>query len=262
MQEMSEDRAIHASCYYLPQKFNQWDEISTLIPSYDPPCKDALGLVLLLSKENYEKLGAFDEFYQFWGIEDRDLEHRLRESGIKSYWLDLNKCLLYHQWHPIQNNLTFSFMPEGYWEEAELYFAGNLNYLIRNNSVLWGEVVSKLTRPALKLLDHQKQATLTLEISKHKSVSLIALDIANSFASIKCDESLCLVLDDHNFSQTYQTTVNFINKVLAKLKVRIKFMPVRNKAKDMFWLFYKNNKHLIQDFAISSDEKYLFIIKK
>lgn len=262
MEHVGENSAVHASCYYLPPNFKRWNDLSKLNTTFGAPCKDALGLLLLLSKENYVKVGGFDEYYQFWGVEDRDLEHRLIKSGIKTKWLDLTKCILYHQWHPIHNNKTFSFMPIGYWEDAELYYGGNIKNVVRNLDDSWGHVVARESRPALNLLDKVIAPTSIIKIENSLGAGDVAVKIAESFTSAESGEAICLELNYNKPSWFYQLTINFLNRVLSRFKLGFQLSPNRNHGKDIFWQFYKNNKSSIDDYAISTNEQFYYFIKK
>lgn len=262
MKEADENSALHSTCYYLPKHFRKWSKISSLTHSFKQSLPNALGLMLLLAKENYEKIGGFDEFYQFWGAEDRDIEHRLNMSGVKTKWLNSSEAILYHQWHPVNNNHTFSFLPVGFWEDVEMHFGKHYANPDRNSIEGWGVVTERNERPALDLMEKTSTATHTYSSSKKSTAADIGRDIAKLFYGLKAGESLCLVSGFSHPQQMILYIVNLLNRASGMLGIGYQLLPERDQLKDAFWLFYRNNKADTTDYAITTDEKYYYLIRK
>jgi len=262
IKQAGDNIALHAGCFYLPKNFNKWSRLSSLTPTFKQSIPEALGLVLCLTQENYEKVSGFDEFYQFWGVEDRDIEHRLNFSGIETKWLDHSESRLYHQWHPINNNLTFSFLPVGFWEEMEMYFGKNFKHPIRNLIDGWGEVTERNQRPALDLLENTGTATVTFSASKGWPTAYICRKIAETFYSLTAGDSLRIVGDFSHPWKGVLYTVNLLNILSGRLGLGYHISPKRNLLKDAFWLFYRNNMADVRDYAVSEDEKDYYLVRK
>jgi hypothetical protein len=58
---------------------------------------EATGLTLFPVKK-LKEVNGFDEFFHFWGAEDTDMHHRLRNHGMKVQYYD-QEVLILHQWH-------------------------------------------------------------------------------------------------------------------------------------------------------------------
>ena len=88
------------TCYYLPKGYNfifdNWSVIS--LKQYRNSGK-APGL-LIVSKIHFLEINGYDEYYQQWGIEDDDMVKRLKALGVLQIYLDENKYISLHQWHP------------------------------------------------------------------------------------------------------------------------------------------------------------------
>lgn len=257
----NENCALHAFCYFLPKGFKNWGEVSKLDHSFKQSNTSALGL-LLLSKNNHEKIGAFDEFYQFWGLEDHDLEHRLNNYGIKTKWLDSSKSKLYHQWHPLNNNSIFSFLPFGYWEEVKLHFGKNFSSPKRSITKQWGKITFRAQRPALDLVERTRAPSLIFSEPSNGALANLVQEIAKSFYGLTAGESLCLenmFIPPHSFTLYI---VNFFNRVARKLGIEYRLITRRDSLRDAFWLFHRNNSEDIGDYAATVDGKFYYLIKK
>jgi len=253
--------ALHAFCYFLPKRFKKWGRISSLRHTFKQSNTSALGL-LLLSKENHEKIGAFDEYYQFWGIEDQDLEHRLNSSGINTKWLDCSESRLYHQWHPVNNNTMFSYLPFGYWEDAKMYFGKNFANQKRNTIKPWGRITFRDQRPALDLLEGIKYPTQTFSVPPKQTFANIAQNIAKSFYGMTAGDTLCLKTTFKPAHGLVLGIINFMNKAATKIGIDHQLITKRDLLRDAFWFFYRENEEEIIDYAITTDEKCYYMIKK
>jgi glycosyltransferase involved in cell wall biosynthesis len=262
LSQVSRNKVIHSLCYYLPKSFNKWNDIEKHKSSYGKGCKDALGLLQVLSKNNYDKLHGLDEFYKFWGVEDRDLHYRLLDSGIKTVWLNLETCPVYHQWHPVQNHLTPDFMPAGFWEKAQFYFQENRGILKRNNEN-WGKIYRKSDRPALMLLEE--------DINNHKEILLggtkeqCLISLVQEFNSIKSGDALIVRYSDFKTpSNLVANCVSTLNIILRKLKLYYKVLPYPQIKKMSLLNFLEHKKERIIDYFIEQKEQQTMclIVKK
>lgn len=106
------------------------------------------GAINIIEKSKLIEINSFDEYYCYWGVEDRDLRDRLTKIGVTESFLP-NQVFALHQWHPVTSNFYTSGFPLQWWEDMNLYFYRNKNNLIRNDKN-WGYLYSKEDRTALK----------------------------------------------------------------------------------------------------------------
>lgn len=95
-----------------------------------------------------EAIGGYDQFYNFGGVEDRDMASRLQKKGINEHWLKLGQAPLYHQWHPIVTNEKEGFFPDKWWDDMNIYFQLNIDRIKRNDDN-WGKFIYLEDRPVL-----------------------------------------------------------------------------------------------------------------
>lgn len=137
--------ATFFSVGYLPEKFNYSNSIEKR--DYRKSESYALGLALI-KKSALEKIGGYDEFYCFWGLEDNDIHLRLQASGCTCSYYESN-VLLYHQWHPPAN----SDLPAGWRTCMGEYFEAHQKEIIRNKNLEWGKVLKAQDRTAWQALN-------------------------------------------------------------------------------------------------------------
>jgi len=257
--------SLHAACHYLPEKFNQWDSIEKHIDTYGPPCFNALGLVLCIKRSLLLEIRGFDEFYQFWGGEDTDIESRLNVLGIETQWLDISDIPIYHQWHPANNHLAIGFMPSSYWDKLLAYNADNEGDIIRNPSG-WGEIIDLGSRKAVT--NDNKQISFTVEFlvnsPENYASNNLYKNLAKTFNALQSGESI--IINDI-FLKPSKGVFNFIiflNKILRKIGFEYSLVHNKNIVKDVFFLFLDNNSHYIDDFSYfdNSGQQTFLLIKK
>ena len=144
----SPDINLYGEYYHLPQSFNRWDDIATLnaadFASFGPAGK---GGVHIVHRAKLEYVGGYDEFYCFWGVEDRDLHHRLTAIGLQETWLS-KEAPVFHQWHPLTSDFYNSGFPLQWWEDVNIYFERNKSVLQRNRKG-WGQLMQPSERSAI-----------------------------------------------------------------------------------------------------------------
>lgn len=83
-----------------------------------------------LHKDQWDKIGMYDERYKYWGSEDQDLLHRAVMAGIKVKWLgeSVESVMVFHQPHPknIEEELK--------WQYKNLAFFNNIKNFKANVS--------------------------------------------------------------------------------------------------------------------------------
>lgn len=104
--------------------------------------------ILFVSKDNFNAIGGYDEYYSDYGIEDNDIFFRLKEFGLIDDWTNHNKYPVYHQWHETGRNLNL--FPDKWLDEMAFYSITKQKEYIRNNNT---EYVTKESRTILKFID-------------------------------------------------------------------------------------------------------------
>lgn len=139
-----EKAQVFCDFFLLPENHNFND---TLLKNY--PTSNAKGAIHFLPAKYLLQVGGFDEYYCFWGVEDRDLYKRLFGLELREYRISTNVTKVYHQWHPKTSNLKNSGFPDKWWEEMNIYFSLNQGKLVRNSKG-WGKIYTLEDRPSLK----------------------------------------------------------------------------------------------------------------
>ncbi len=162
LDEVLPNRVINALCYFTPNHFSDYDNLSQNQHLFTPSTKGSRGALICMSKKLYHDIGGFDEYYCYWGFEDTDIiERTINILGKENYWLEC-PILLYHQWHPptsIVRNVKLAprvyQIPHEIWQRFSLHYHHNRQVVVRNNGQ-WGQVVSSRDRPILQSIDFKK----------------------------------------------------------------------------------------------------------
>ncbi|HEV8632609.1 MAG TPA: glycosyltransferase [Thermoanaerobaculia bacterium] len=156
IERIAPGRVIHAWCTFLPRGFSHWDEVFDRAGRFPPAAsRPALGGCQALATALLHAIGGLDEYYRFWGAEDRDLADRLLLHGLEDVYLPSHVPML-HQWHPSSNDKSDDFMPEGLWGRMNNHRHRHRGEIARNGGG-WGRVVRTEERPAFVFLDFERQ---------------------------------------------------------------------------------------------------------
>ena len=155
--------------YLLPRRFNDWKNVVSYVGEYPLANPSALGSCQVMDTSLVQKVQGFDEYYRYWGREDRDLHDRLLSTGVEATWIT-DKINMFHQWHPASNYRTPGFIPDGMWGRMQLHF---LQYhdQVKRNGPEWGKVYHESDRPVLSFLDMEKT-----QLEPDKKTMLLDLD--------------------------------------------------------------------------------------
>jgi GT2 family glycosyltransferase len=103
--KMNKQTFLNYACYYLPKEFTNYESLDpTKQYNYEISDFSAKGL-LIVAKDIILSLGGFDTVFTVWGLEDRDMFHRIEDSGIKNIRPSVVDLPTYHQWHPTSNQV-------------------------------------------------------------------------------------------------------------------------------------------------------------
>lgn len=154
LEQVSPGRVLHAWCTFLPERFRDWATVfvyRTRLPAN--ATRQALGGCQCLATRVLREIGGFDEYYRFWGAEDRDLTDRLLLYGLEEHYLP-DTVPMFHQWHPSANDKSDDFMPRGMWGRMNDHQRRWRGEVVRNREG-WGRIVRSEDRPALGFLDFE-----------------------------------------------------------------------------------------------------------
>lgn len=138
---------IHCAPHWMPEGFSKWSALIHYRDKFPVGDRSQRGGCQCAPYKAIVEIGGFDESYEYWGTEDRDIFKRLLQSGLSELWVD-DITSIYHQWHPREQR----HVPRGYaqrWVEPYLKRVGA--ELTRNNSS-WGLIVTRDDRELFSLL--------------------------------------------------------------------------------------------------------------
>lgn len=131
---------VHSQVYFLPKGEIHLSQIMAgdwmKLPASD---ENGKGSVHLVHKKHLEAIRGYDEYYCYWGVEDRDLHSRLNQMDLKSIWIDHLEYPVLHQWHPEVSGAKKGFFPDRWWENINMHYQLNIRKLERNN-IKWGKL--------------------------------------------------------------------------------------------------------------------------
>jgi len=174
------DRVIYCPPRFLPKDFADWNHLEHYIDTLPIGDRRQLGGFQCALTRVLHDLHGFDEFYRYWGVEDRDLATRLEKKGITHYWLHdhaPDASYLFHQWHPPSNHLNYDFMPLGVWDSVILHNLQHEDILLRNPQQ-WGSIATTEERTVLQFLDLE-----TSQLIAHDSLHIFS-DVPTSNQSL------------------------------------------------------------------------------
>lgn len=139
---------LYGENYQLTETFNEWDALN----HYDTTKLELFGSagkggVHIVSKSALDAVGGYDEYYCYWGVEDRDLHWRLTQFGLAEKWIT-NQAPVFHQWHPLTSDFYTSGFPLQWWEDVNVYFETNKGRIQRNEHG-WGKIYTAEDRPSI-----------------------------------------------------------------------------------------------------------------
>jgi GT2 family glycosyltransferase len=158
LEHAAPDRVLYCSPYYLPQHFDDWAHLERHLPHLERGDRSQYGGCQCVPTALMQQIRGFDEYYRYWGIEDIDLNHRLKLAGLREVWLN-DHTHLFHQWHPHSGFRAFGLMPVGAWGRIQQHRMRHQNEIARNAED-WGQVHAASTRPAFQFLDFDAQRVI------------------------------------------------------------------------------------------------------
>ncbi len=208
----------------------------------------------LIIKKQLEKIHGFDEYYCFWGVEDRDLYSRLDQFGIKSVGIDISKYPVFHQWHPEVSGGKRGFFPDRWWENMNIYYQVNINKLKRNNEQ-WGKLFSKDERKVFIA----KEVYFKINESGdwfHKGI--VAFQLVEHLQLLENNECLLIEISKGHYETSRKLKVlsKLISYISSNLILSKNQAGQFNAEQDITYIIWKliKDSDLIKDYALAEEE--------
>jgi predicted glycosyltransferase involved in capsule biosynthesis len=262
------DKSILNYVHYLRKDFTRIDGIiegtyQINQNDYESIAK-VTGASTFIKKSIIEEVGGYDEYYCFWGVEDRDLRNRLDKSGNKQEWLEVGESYLYHQWHEVVSVGKKNFLPDRWWDDMNIYFEINSDKIKRNGEN-WGKKTNKEER---KVLSSKTKEFICDFVYKADFISKFVEELK------KLSDRECLLIKiPKEVEIIHNKREDFVRKISNKLLKR--FFPALQtvfkekivnekdfqEQKDIKYVFWRLiiNKKIISDYYISEDDEYEYI---
>ncbi|AFM03187.1 glycosyl transferase [Bernardetia litoralis DSM 6794] len=234
---INQNTLLHYQCFYLNEGFeyDKYLENHSLkienTNQFEKSSKESAMGIVVIPTQKLKEIGAFDEYYKLWGVEDKDLNRRLLNydysEKLEMKWLNTEKSPVFHQWHPAANNPLAQ--PKG-WEKIVIdhyhnkYDKPKLTIHKKTNGIEIGKIYTNEERPALGIYekcysDNSLSSNFSFDFPIEKSYS----SFVSQFMKLDKNESLILnqsfsLIDEKATSKAAQG-VRKINNLLEKVKV-------------------------------------------
>lgn len=216
--------------------------------------EDAVG-AMLISRQMFDEVGGYDEFYEIWGVEDNDLLYRIRmtDNQISFY---SKRILIWHIWHlPVKKS---SILPDGWLKYLKDYFE------YKKQTIFLPDQNFYCTHDPTRPIINNKNNINFKRIVVNCSEKYLTLLLKNEMEKLNSNDVLALEFSFSSIESIQRSRLNRlvqrVNKIFSRLKSPIhienKNMDLylsKDKAMETLQYFIKNNKSQIRDFYIPSD---------
>lgn len=134
--------AIYCAPRWLPSTFANWQHVYDFKYAFPKGDRNQLGGCQCVPTATMLKLGGFDEFFEYWGLEDHDVHDRLIMSGLQERWVD-DRTTMFHQWHAA----TRGGVPRSYLRRWIDPYRQAHRFRLRRNEEGWGRITRTTDRP-------------------------------------------------------------------------------------------------------------------
>ena len=132
---------------WLPKSFTDWDDLTTSGDDFPLGDQSQLGGCQCVPRDILTQIHGFDESFEYWGMEDTDIQWRLTKLGLRQTWID-DKTSIFHQWHPKERG----GVPRSHNQRWVQDYLSQVNDTLTRNATDWGQIKQRDERPLLKLL--------------------------------------------------------------------------------------------------------------
>jgi glycosyltransferase involved in cell wall biosynthesis len=233
VQKARKDSVVFTSIYYLSKSFNKWDCLLHINTSlFNDSGDEPIGAVYFIHKEILYDIQGFDEYYALWGVEDRDLHHRVKSLGISSIRVDARKCPIYHQWHPIVSDRKKNFFPEKWWDDMNIHYAIN-EHIVKRNQGDWGKLIEKSDRPVLQA----KEVVFDILFDYAKSYQKPELysRILESLSQLNPNECLKIEIRQNNTPNIFLHFIHYLNMFFRIIRFPLGIDYIMNVEREKFF---------------------------
>lgn len=151
MAHAADNLEIHIAPHLLPENFSDWANTNSYRDKFETGTNSMRGACQMIASRVFHEMRGYDEYYRYYGVEDRDMSHRLRLMGIEEKWLN-DKTAMFHQWHPSADYETRTIMPDTIWSAMQIHYQVHLNDIVRNDSN-WGQIHTRENRPVFQFIN-------------------------------------------------------------------------------------------------------------
>lgn len=144
-------RVLYCAPHFLPEGFSDWAHPERHLDQLGRGDRKQFGGFQCIATRTMHQIRGFDEYYRYWGTEDRDLYFRLLALDFEVRWLN-DYVFFFHQWHPPANYLTRNLMPDGTWGRIVIHSLQQRG-IVERNTADWGRVYTSAERPVFRFVD-------------------------------------------------------------------------------------------------------------
>lgn len=259
-------KAFYFQVGFLTQK--QSENIHSEVKKYEIESysnEDAVG-ALLISREMFDEVGGYDEFYEIWGIEDNDLLHRIKMTKNQINFYN-TETIIWHIWHlPVKQS---SILPNGWLKFLKDYFDNKKQTITVCSQNYYCTIDS--TRPSI---DNRQNITFK-ELTINCSDKFLPLLLKNELLKLKSNDGLSLGFNFSSCNSINESRLNKVVRIMNKIFWKFKSpLHIENnnmhlylsesKAKECFQFFVKNNAEMIKDYYLPIDltKERVYLVKK
>ena len=254
IEKASENTQVYSTVYFLPEGRTDLAEIMSgdwrSIPSSD---ENGKGGVHLIAKEHLEKIKGYDEYYCFWGVEDRDLYSRLDQLGIKTRWVDRIRNPIFHQWHSDASGGKKGFFPDRWWESMNIHF-GIKHDILERNDEYWGNLITENDRKVLSAkevpFDYKERANWFYK-------GIVAMNLVERLSMLEPNECLTIRIDipKNESNKKLRLTNSLIKTLYPQLILESDRSQQFHPNKDLVYCIWQliKNEDIVGDYHISND---------
>lgn len=252
-------------CHYLPQNFNDFNHLNNTnnLEKFEISPDDGHGL-MIVNKIKFIEIGGYDNHYKVWGMEDNDLNYRLKKLGMKEEWLNPREFITYHIWHSSTREHTKKGIPNGFQKYLRFYFETNKEQLVRNEP-FEKSIIYHINNKQLEI----NQVTKQIDLSVFSPTFLNEI-LKSEISNLKEGETV-------KFKFCYELTKAekyslIVNRILKKIRIPFRILTngfrygYRNELydfKDVIIYFLIFHSSEFKNYYFSYSEKKLeFFVKK
>jgi glycosyltransferase involved in cell wall biosynthesis len=151
MEHAADNLELHIIPFLLPETFSDWGNVNAYRGKFEYGPVNMLGACQMIATRVFREMRGYDEYYRYYGVEDRDINVRLRLLGIEEKRLN-DKSAMFHQWHPTVTYENRSVMPDTVWSRMQIHYQVHINDIVRNDAS-WGQLHTRADRPVFRFVD-------------------------------------------------------------------------------------------------------------